>query len=91
MTKIGLPCPYKLKFFKNVILWNQKADDLKTWNAALSIPMLPSLAAWHKLYEGLNILELLLVLALHNVCYFWPLLNDFGCCIYKLKKQTKTC
>ena len=69
MTKIGLPSPYKLKFFKNVILQNQKADDLKTWNAALSFPMLPRLAAWHKLYEGLNILELLLVLALHSDHY----------------------
>ena len=30
-----LPCPYMVKTFKNLLLWNHKADDLETWYAAL--------------------------------------------------------
>ena len=28
---------------KNLLLWNQKADDLETWYAALGAQILPSL------------------------------------------------
>ena len=34
MTKVP-PCPYMVKIFKT-LLWNRKADDLETWNAASS-------------------------------------------------------
>ena len=30
-------CPYMIKTFKILLLWNQKADDLETWYAALVI------------------------------------------------------
>ena len=42
MTKMP-PCSYMVKTFKNRILWNQKADDLETWYAALVIRVLPSI------------------------------------------------
>ena len=31
-----MPCLYVVKTFKNLLLWNRKADDLETWYAALS-------------------------------------------------------
>ena len=38
MTKMAtMPiCPSMVKTFKNLLLWNRKADDLETWYAALS-------------------------------------------------------
>ena len=37
------PCPYMVKTLKNLLLWNQKADDLKSWYVALGTLVLPSL------------------------------------------------
>ena len=39
------PCPYMVKAFKN-LLWNQNADDLETWYAALVTRVLPSMFKW---------------------------------------------
>ena len=41
-----LPCPYMVKAFKNLHLWNQKADDLETWYAGLGTRVLRSLFKW---------------------------------------------
>ena len=41
-----LPCPYMVKSLKNLLLRNQKTDDLETWHAASSVPVLPSLFKW---------------------------------------------
>ena len=38
-----LPCPYMVKTLKNLLLRNQKLDDLETWYAALGAQVLPSL------------------------------------------------
>ena len=35
-----------VKTFKNLILWNQKADDFETWYAALVTRVLPSIFKW---------------------------------------------
>ena len=35
------PCPYMVKAFKNLLLRNQRADDLETWYAALGAGVLP--------------------------------------------------
>ena len=43
MTKIVAPCPYMVKTLKNLLLRNQKADDLETWYAASGGRVLPSL------------------------------------------------
>ena len=40
------PCPYMIKTIKNLLLWNQKADNLETWFAASSTRVLPSLFKW---------------------------------------------
>ena len=40
------PCPYMVKTLKNLLLWNQKADDLETWYAALGARILQSLLNW---------------------------------------------
>ena len=37
------PCSYMVKTFKNILLWNQKADDIETWYAASGAWVLPSL------------------------------------------------
>ena len=37
------PCPYMVKTLKNLLLWNQKADDLESWYVALGTLVLPSL------------------------------------------------
>ena len=38
------PRPYMVKkTFKNLLLWNQRADDIETWYAALGMLDLPSL------------------------------------------------
>ena len=37
------PCPYMVKTLKNLLLWNQTADDLETWYAASGPRILPSL------------------------------------------------
>ena len=37
------PCPYMIKTLKNLLLWNQKADDLENWYAASDTRVLPSL------------------------------------------------
>ena len=39
------PCPYMVKTLKNLLLWNQKADDLETY-AASSAQVLTSLFKW---------------------------------------------
>ena len=39
------PCSYMVKTLKN-LLWNQKADDPKTWYAASGARVLPSLFKW---------------------------------------------
>ena len=35
-----------VKTLKNLLLWNQKADDLETWYAASGARVLPSLLKW---------------------------------------------
>ena len=40
------PCPYIVKTLKNLLLRNQKADDLETWYAALGAQVLPNLFKW---------------------------------------------
>ena len=40
------PRPYMVKSFKNLLLQNQKADDLGTWYVALGMWGLPSLFKW---------------------------------------------
>ena len=35
--------PYIVKTFNNLLLWNQKADDLETWYVALVTQVLPNL------------------------------------------------
>ena len=40
------PCPYMLKTLKNLLLRNQKADDLETWHAASGARVLPGLFKW---------------------------------------------
>ena len=42
MTKMAA-MPYMVKTLKNLLLRNQKTDDLETWYAALSAQILPSL------------------------------------------------
>ena len=37
------PCRYMVKTLKNCLLWNQKADDLESWCAALGTQILSSL------------------------------------------------
>ena len=39
----GHRAPYMVKTLKNLLLWNQKADDVETWYAAYGAPVLPSL------------------------------------------------
>ena len=47
MVQVRLPrwplCPYMVKTFKNLLLWNKKTDDLETWYAVSSTQVLPSL------------------------------------------------
>ena len=41
------PYPYMVKTLKkNLLFWNQKADDLETWYASLGAQVLPSLLKW---------------------------------------------
>ena len=40
------PYPYMVKTLKNLLLRNQKADDLETWYAASGARVLPSLFKW---------------------------------------------
>ena len=40
------PCPYMVKTLKKLLLWNQKADDLESWYAALGTRVLPNLFKW---------------------------------------------
>ena len=40
------PCPYMIKTFKNLRLWNQMADDLETWYAAFGTWVLQRLLKW---------------------------------------------
>ena len=39
-------CPYMVKTLKNIILRNQKANDLETWYEASGALVLPSLVKW---------------------------------------------
>ena len=41
-----LPCPHMVKTLKNLLLRNQKADDLETWYAASGARVLPNLFKW---------------------------------------------
>ena len=45
MTKRAAMSIY-VKNLKKILLWNRKADDLETWNAALSTWVLPNLFKW---------------------------------------------
>ena len=45
MTKMAA-MPIYGKTLKNLLLWNQKADDLGSWYAALGTRVLPSLFKW---------------------------------------------
>ena len=38
--------PIYVKNLKKYLLWNQKAEDLETWYAALGTRILPSLFKW---------------------------------------------
>ena len=38
---VGVAC--MVKTLKNLLLWNQMADDLETWYAALGAQVLPSM------------------------------------------------
>ena len=40
------PRPYMVKTLKNLLLQNQKADDLESWHVASGAPVLPSLFKW---------------------------------------------
>ena len=40
------PCPYMVKTLKNLLLRNQKADDLETWYASSGAWVLPGLLKW---------------------------------------------
>ena len=40
------PCPYMVKTWKILLLWNQKADDLESFYAASGTWVLPSLFKW---------------------------------------------
>ena len=40
------PCPYMVKTFKNILLWNRQADDLEIRYAASSARALPNLFKW---------------------------------------------
>ena len=40
------PCPYMVKTWKILFLWNQKADDLESLYAASSAQVIPSLFKW---------------------------------------------
>ena len=40
------PCPYMVKTLLNLLLQNQKVDDLGTWYVALGVLGLPSLFKW---------------------------------------------
>ena len=40
------PCSYMVKTVKNLLLWNQEADDLETWFVASGARVLPSLFKW---------------------------------------------
>ena len=35
-----------VKTLKNLLLWNQQADDIETWYAALIAQVVPSLLKW---------------------------------------------
>ena len=43
MTKMAAMPPYMVKTLKNLLLRNQKADDLETWYTALGAQVLPNL------------------------------------------------
>ena len=46
MTKMAAMPIYGVKTLKNLLLRNQKADDLETWYAASGAQVLPSLFKW---------------------------------------------
>ena len=43
MTKMAAMPIYIVKTLKNLLLWNQKANDLETWYATLGARVLPNL------------------------------------------------
>ena len=40
------PCPSMVKTFRNLLPWNQKANDLERWYAASGTRVLPNLFKW---------------------------------------------
>ena len=40
------PCPYMVKTFKNLLLWNRLVDVIETWYTASGTRVLPSLLKW---------------------------------------------
>ena len=48
-----------VKTFRNLLLWNQKADDIETWYAASSttkfVQMMPLGWSWPILQQGKNL------------------------------------
>ena len=46
MTKMAAMPIYGKNLKKNLLLWNQKANDLETWYATLGARVLPSLLKW---------------------------------------------
>ena len=51
MVLVTWPCPCMVKTFKNLLLRNQKADDLETWYTASGARVLPSLFKWWPLVD----------------------------------------
>ena len=51
------PCPYMVKPFKNLLLQNQKTDDLGTWYVTFGMWGLPSLFKWWS-YVDLDLLNM---------------------------------
>ena len=51
MTNMAAMPIYSKKNFKNRLLWDQKADDLESWNAASGSRVLPNLFKWWRLVD----------------------------------------
>ena len=45
------PCLFIIKTFNNLLLWNQKADDLESWYAVSVTRVLPNLFKWWPLSD----------------------------------------
>ena len=60
---------------KNLLLWNQKADDLETWYAFLVIQVLPILLKWWLQVD-------------HDLFYSQVKFAPFYFCMGKISKKT---